>query len=159
MDWTQQFEDLTKQWTDAQKKLWKQWADAAPTSNSTQFELLWRQMLTGWQNSVEQMLDAQAEGVRVWVDSLRANQAPADMVRGAEQFHSMTKQWIAGQKQLWSNWFQMAEKLAPNQAFGATGMNMNAQPMFKLWQETAQNMVNAQQEWLKSWTNPTGKKG
>jgi hypothetical protein len=66
MDWMQQMEQMTNQWMEAQKTFWSSWANGAQRNNAAQAKALWQQMLEVWQASVQQMLDAQLEGVRLW---------------------------------------------------------------------------------------------
>ncbi len=151
MDWTQQMDQMTKQWTEAQKQLWSSWAEATKRGNGVQAKALWQQIMESWRGSVNQMLDMQGEGLRVWSESMASADLPEPMSQWVEQLRQMTKQWTGTQKQLWENWFQMVEKFDPL----ASGMSAmpETQPMMKMWQEMTQQALNVQQQWMKNWGN------
>lgn len=146
IEWTQQITELTQQWSEAQKKLWSNWPSVLDPASTANFDTQWGQVVDAWQQSVHQLLDTQAENLRLWAAGVAATDSPENMIQWAEQLQQMTQQWISGQKQLWDNWFHLIKHVTPNQA-----PNLNAQPMLKAWQETAKQMFHAQQEWLKIW--------
>lgn len=157
INWTQQMDEMTKQWGMAQKLLWASWAEAVKQNNQAQAQALWQQILDAWQGSVQQMLEMQGEGMRLWVESLKRSELPDPMQQWAEQLYQLNKQWTGNQQQLWEQWFQFVTKLDPTTM--NVNPNANAQPMFKLWQEMTQQAVAAQQQWLQHWNawQPGGK--
>jgi hypothetical protein len=148
MDWAQQMEQMTKQWTDAQKLFWSSWANGAQRGNASQAKAMWQQMLDTWQTSVHQMLDAQAEGVRLWSESVAKSGGPEATSQWAVQLYQMTRQWTGSQKLMWDGWFQVVSNFDPNQATATPGLDM--QPMMKLWQDMAQQAMDTQRQWLKA---------
>ena len=155
MNWTQQMEEMSRQWHDVQKQLWASWQETAQQATPQgQAKAMWQQMLTTWKN----MLDIQVESVRLWSESVVTGGAPEATVQWAEQFYQMTKQASTVQKQLWDSWFTLADQMDPTSM--PNMMNMNNQPVMRLWQEMAQQTVKMQQEWMKN-ANPwqPGKKG
>ncbi|MEZ4863117.1 MAG: hypothetical protein R3C14_17490 [Caldilineaceae bacterium] len=159
MDWTQQMEEMSKQWTDVQKKLWLNWQESASkASSNAQVRAAWQQMLDMWKNTLHRMLDMQVESARHWADSVSSSDVFEGVAQWAEQLHTMTKQSVALQKQMWDGWFQMVEKIDPTEVQGSKDF-LN-QPVMKLWQEMSQQTMNMQQEWMKNWTAwQPGKKG
>lgn len=151
MDWAQQMEQMTKQWTDTQKMFWSNWANGAGQSSAPQTRAMPQQMLDAWQTSVHQMLDGQAEGVRLWAEGIASSGAPEATRQWANQLYQMTRQWTSNQKLMWDGWFQMVSKFDPGQAASTPSLDM--QPMLKLWQEMAQQTMNAQQQWMKTWSS------
>lgn len=156
INWAQQMDEMTKQWSAAQKLLWASWADAVKQNNHAQANVLWQQIMAGWQSAVQQMLAMQGEGMRLWVESLKHSDLPEPMSQWAEQLYQMTKQWTGSQQQVWEQWFQFVEKLDPTQSMNQAA---SAPPMFKLWQEMTQQAFTAQQQWLQNWNawQPGGK--
>lgn len=159
MEWTKQFEEMSKTWTETQQQMWTNWAEAAKNLSQSQTNLSWETMLHTWQATMTQMLDAQVEGVRLWTNGMsRMPNAPQGTTEWAQTFQEMTERWTETQKQLWKNWFQLAEEFDPAKLTGNQAMIDNEQ-VTKFWQETAQTVSNAQTEWMKLWgVSPNGVK-
>ncbi len=151
MDWTQQMEEATKQWSDVQGKLWSSWGQAAQQATTqAQAKAVWQQMIDQWKNAVFRMLEMQVETARLWSENVAQSEALEGVGQWADQSYQMTKQWGTLQKQMWSSWFEMLEKVDPAQMPAA--MEFNQQPMMKLWNEMSQQATTMQQEWMKSWS-------
>lgn len=151
MEWTKQFEEMSKTWTDTQKKMWENWAEMAKSASTSQAQLSWETMLETWENAVQQTLDAQSEGVRMWTNGISAlPNVPQGTNEWSHTFQEMTGRWNATQKELWANWFEMAKSFDPSKV--ATGeANFDSQQMVEFWQEATQTMNKAQADWMKMW--------
>jgi len=151
MDWTEQMENATKEWNDVQSKLWSSWGQAAQQATTqAQAKAVWQQMIDQWKNAVYRMLEMQVDTARLWSENVAQSESLDGVAQWADQSYQMTKQWGALQKQLWSSWFDMLEKVDPAQIPSAT--EFNQQPMMKLWNEMSQQATTMQQEWMKGWT-------
>jgi hypothetical protein len=154
MDWTKQLEEMSKAWTQTQQKMWTNWAETAQTMSQNQAKAAWGAMIDAWQMSMNQLLDAQADGVRQWADN--ADALP-NTPQGAHEWmlmcNDMTQHWTDTQKQLWNNWFDLVKEFNPAQFGDQMGVPpASGEPMLKFWQDAAQTMNNAQQEWTKTWS-------
>ena len=157
MEWTKQFEEMSKTWTDTQQKMWENWAEMAKSASTSQAQLSWETMLDTWQNAVQQTLDAQKEGVRMWTSGITSlPNVPQGTSEWSDTFQEMTSRWNATQKQLWSNWFEMAKSFDPSKvAAGETAFD-NKQ-MVEFWKESTQTISKAQADWMKMWgVSPNG---
>lgn len=159
MEWTKQFEDMSKTWTETQQKMWYNWAEAAKNLSKSQTRLSWEALLDTWQTTTQQMLDAQTEGVRVWTNGVsHMPNAPQGTTEWAQMFQDMTERWTDTQKQLWANWFNLAKEFDPTKGVNSEGV-MDGEQVVKFWQETAQTVSSAQNEWMKFWgVSPNGVK-
>lgn len=155
MEWTKQFEEMSKTWTETQQKMWENWAEMAKGASASQAQLSWETMLDTWQNAVQQTLDAQNEGVRMWTNGISSlPNTPQGTNEWASTFQDMTNRWNATQKQLWQNWFSMAHSFDPSKiAAGET--SFDSAQMMDFWKETSQTMSKAQTDWMKMWGVPT----
>jgi hypothetical protein len=150
MDWAQQMEQMTKQWTETQRVFLSTWAGAVPRSDSTPDSTQWRQMIEAWRTSVKQMLDMQAEGVRLWAEGVKVSGAGAPAEQWANQLQQMTNQWVTTQRQMWDGWFHLLENSGPSGGFRTNPFD--AQSVARFWQDTAQQAMNSQQQWLQFWS-------
>lgn len=151
MEWTKQVEEMSKTWTDTQQKMWENWAEMAKSASTSQAQLSWETMLDTWQNALQQTLDAQSEGVRMWTNGITAlPNVPQGTNEWSHTFQEMTSRWNDTQKQLWFNWFEMAKSFDPSKV--ATGeANFDNKQMMEFWQESAQTINKAQTDWMKMW--------
>lgn len=165
MDWTKQMEEMTqnmtKGWTDAQKqildaqkKMWASFGGSTGPISGNQVESMWRQAVSNWQQMVDKSLEAQSDLMAAWMESMQSAGMPEPMSVWAEQMRDITRSWTNAQQQMWDNWFQMIGKMEPG--MDAAHRNAAAQTMMKQWQEMTQNMLQTQQEWLKSWSKLFG---
>ena len=149
MEWMKQAEEMTKTWTEAQKKMWDNWLKTTQQSfGPSQVPEIWQKMVETWEGSVESTLDAQAEWMRMWANNLSSIEGtPKETV---DQVQEMAKRWSESQKQLWASWFEMARKFDPAKMPGLG--EETGQQFFQVWQESAQKVMDAQAEWVRTWT-------
>jgi hypothetical protein len=151
-DGIRQWEHLARAWTDAQQRLWSDMLGMSQTSASVPTEA-WNRTIDLWERSVNQALDAQADWVRAWAESVTSaagSQAssPRDDTRawvrpGQEAF----QHWNDQQKQLWAAWFSMARQLVASSSTGAQQM----QSVVQRWQEAMRQAMHTQSEWTQRW--------
>lgn len=151
MDWTKQFEEMSKNWTDAQQKMWKNWTDMAQGAGQSQMQLSWDAMIDTWRNMTQQMLDAQSEGARAWISGVSSlPNMPEETSEWSKTVQEMTASWTDTQKQLWEKWFAMAQKLDPS-TITAGEKVVDGEEVAKFWQEATHTINEAQAEWMKLW--------
>jgi hypothetical protein len=68
----------------------------------------------------------------------------------------MSAQWNKTQGELLGNWFSMLKKFAPAGPTAATWTDF-PQNMFKLWQDSTQNIIDAQMQWMQAWMSQASK--
>jgi len=157
MDWTKQLEEMNTAWVQTQQKMWNNWAESAQNMNQKQMNAAWRSMIDAWQMSMNQLLDTQVDGMRLWVDNVEAlPNMPQGASQGAHEwmlmYHDMTQQWTDTQKQLWNNWFALVKEFKPEQMGEQFRAPSSAgEPMLKFWRDAVQTMNSAQTEWTKTW--------
>jgi hypothetical protein len=157
MDWAKQSEEMMKSWTETQQKMWGSWFDTMQKSGpQNQMVEMWQKTVEMWQKTVEGGLKAQSDWTRTWVESLNGQEGVSDgIVEWAKQAQEMNKQWTDTQQQLWQGWFELVKKVDP--ASMGNGWEEEGQKLFNSWQASAQKMIDAQKEWLNTWTAPQAK--
>ena len=157
MNWNTQFEDMMKAWTDTQKKVWDGYFDTMQGLNKSQSTRMWESTLSMGEDMLKDMLKTQSQGLAAWVDGLsKMEGVPAQTVESARQYQEMTNRWIKTQTELLENWFEMLKKFAPSAP--TDSWTEMPQAMFKTWQESTQDIMDAQTKWMRSWMEQTGKK-
>ncbi len=156
-NWNSQFDDMMKSWNDTQKKAWDSYFETMQGLNKSQTTRAWESTLAMGEQMLKDMLKAQSQGLAAWVDGLaKMEGVPPQMVESAKQYQQMVNQWNKTQADLMENWFAMMKKFAPaNPADAWTGMPTN---MFKTWQDSTQSIMDAQNKWMRSWMEQTGKR-
>jgi hypothetical protein len=142
-----QWENLARAWTDAQQRLWSDMLGATQTSAGVPAEA-WNRTIDLWERSVNQALDAQADWVRAWGESVSntsgsQEQTRAWVQRGQEAF----QHWNDQQKQLWAAWFSMARQVVASASAGSQQM----QGVVQRWQEAMRQAMQTQSEWTQRW--------
>jgi hypothetical protein len=156
MNWNTQYEDMLKTWTDTQKKVWDGYFDSVQGLNKSQSARMWESTLSMGEDMLKNMLKTQMEGLTAWVDGLaKMENVPPQTVESARQFQEMAARWNKTQAELLANWFSMLKKFIP--ATPTTDWTEMPQAMFKTWQETTQNIMDAQVKWMNSWTEQARK--
>jgi gas vesicle protein len=152
MELTKQTEEILKTWTDVQKKSWEGWLETIKSYDASQPAQVWEKTINTWQDSVKRTLEAQAEGSRIWAESVTSVQgAPKEVAEWAKQVQEMTQRWTEVQQQLWDNWFEVAKKADPSK-IGETWGGSEGQNILQAWQDVAQKVLNTQSEWAKTLT-------
>ena len=99
MDWAKQSEEMLKNWSETQQAMWKNWTDMFPGAGAApQTTELWAKTVETWEQALHSSMEAQAEWMRMWVESLESqDQLPDEMVTWAEQVQEMSRQWGVSQ--------------------------------------------------------------
>ena len=156
MNWNTQIEDMMKTWADTQKKVWDSYSDSIQGLNKSQSARMWESTLSTGETMLKDMLKLQLQGLNAWVDGLaKMENVPAQTVESARQFQEMAARWNKTQGELIENWFSMMKKSIP--AIPTTDWTDMPQAAFKIWQDTAQNIMDAQTKWMSSWVEQTRK--
>lgn len=151
MNWQQQFEEMMAGWTDTQRRMWDNWVEAIGSFEGTgQENEAWRREyernLEVWEQSVREALNAQANWVQNWGDSLLENQqAPEPMIQWVNQAQEMMGRWTEAQSQLWNAWFESVRQMEPGQ--GGSPWAHDGDQVLKAWQEAAQRSQEALSDW------------
>lgn len=155
MEWTKQSEEMFKTWTDAQTKMWNEWLKAMQGFGKSPSSQVWDKSIEAWEESINKILDAQADWTQRWAESFAVGQGtPKEMAEWAKHGQDMWRRWTDTQKQLWTGWFQVVKKLDPS----AAGVNWGAegQKFMRGWQEAVEKALNSQAEWLRFWSAGPG---
>jgi hypothetical protein len=147
MDSIRQMQDLARSWTEAQQKVWSDMLSTAQMSATAPAES-WNRTIDLWERSVNQALDAQADWLRTWGESVtsasRMQEEAGDWVRrGQEAF----EQWNRQQKQLWGAWFSMARQLLATSGAGSD----QVQRVLQTWQDAVRQAMQTQSDWTQRW--------
>jgi hypothetical protein len=151
MDWAKQSEEMLKNWSETQQAMWKNWTDMFPGAGAApQATELWTKTVETWEQALHSSMDAQAEWMRMWVESLESqDQLPDEMVQWAEQVQEMSRQWGASQAQLWDGWFAMLKNMQP--ANVTESWLEDGQKAFQAWQDSAKKVMDANMKLAENW--------
>lgn len=155
MDWNQQFEENMKTWTEAQQKAWGGYFEMLQGMGKSQSQRAWESTLDMGEKMLKDMLNTQNQWLASWVEGLsKISGMPAAAVDSARQFQEMSAQWNKTQGELLGNWFSMLKKFTPA---GPTTWTDLPQNMFKAWQDSTQNIIDAQMQWVQAWMGQAAK--
>ena len=156
MDWNQQFEDTMKTWADSQQKAWDNFFNMMQGFGKSQSTRAWESTLDIGESMMKDILKMQNQWLASWVDGLaKMSGVPAQAVESARQFQEMAARWNTTQAELLENWFGVLKKFAPTSpSDNWSGIPQN---MFKTWQDTTQNIMDAQMKWMQSWMEQSRK--
>lgn len=147
-------------WADFQKGMWDRWLESLEKGEGTSSGVLWTQGLERWKESVEKMLDYQAESVQAWAKGLEQIEGgPAETKQWADEGVSIVEGWISAQRTLWNQWFELM-----GSAPGSTSAAHPMQVGLDQWRDFGEKMLGLQSSWPAVRTPPaqtgrgTGKK-
>ena len=138
---------LVESWTSAQQKIWGDWMETLQKSTGgSPMQQTWQQGLQRWQEAVNQTLDAQGKAMQTWAEQVgKADGAPPEAKKWAEDGVNMVQQWTATQRSLWEQWFGMMGK----------GLEGGMQPgpdqlkqFMAGWEQVTQQMQQLQKNWM-----------
>lgn len=151
MNWAKQTEEMFKTWTDTQQKMWDGWMKTLQQEpGQNQAAAIWQKTVATWEETVNNTLKAQQEWTKMWAESLN-NQpnVPEELNAWVKQSQEMAKRWSDTQEKLWQNWFDLMKKT--EMATMNENWDQEAKKAFAGWQTSAQEMMDAQMEWVKIW--------
>ncbi len=147
-------------WADFQKSMWDRWLESLEKGEGTSSGALWTQGLERWKESVDKMLDCQAESVRTWAESLEQTEGgPEGTKQWADEGVSIVEGWVSTQRTLWNQWFELMGS-APGSASAGHPMQVGLDQ----WRDFGEKMLGLQSSWPAVGTPPaqtdrgTGKK-
>jgi hypothetical protein len=150
-DWRRQSEEMMRTWTQMQREMWDGWTKAITKTTSTSPTQAWEQAMGAWQDAIQRTMTAQIEWAQLWADSMRTGMTMSrEMNAWSEQMFNTMKAWTESQSKLWEGWMEMARSAAPDGIMKT--FDENAQRAFKTWQDSVQKAIDAQQEFMRSWT-------
>ena len=150
MDWAKQNQDMFNAWTEAQTKMWEAYTESVSNFGKSPSEKFWDQTIAAGEGLVKNSLTAQAEWLKTWAENFKSMDGmPEASTEALNQFQEMTERWVSTQEKLWGAWFDMLKKFDPSQ-FGGAWTNVPKDP-FKAWQESTQQVMEAQMEWTRAW--------
>lgn len=147
MDWLKQSEEMIRLWSETQQKMMAGWLGSM--KDFTQPHNVWQKTLDTWETTVKNMLETQAQWVRLWAGGVAATKGIApETIQGAAQLKDITERWIEFQQNIWQNWFAMVRAVDLSKMAGQP-----PQALFDAWQDALKRTTDAQQEWLRAWTS------
>ena len=156
MDWNTQAQEMMQTWINSQKKMWDTFSASMPGFEKAPSQKAWEQMIAFGEETLKNALDAQAEWMRSWSESTAAiPDMPEAASKSMEQFQEMMKRWNETQAQSWRAWFEMLKTFDPARMGGA--WTVGAANPFAAWQDTTKKMMDAQLDWMKTWSDQVTK--
>lgn len=71
---TEQFQEMTQRWTATQEQLWSKWFEMLREFDPAKLPEKWSEAIQNpfqtWQDATKQIMDAQAEWMRIWMGSI-----------------------------------------------------------------------------------------
>jgi hypothetical protein len=113
-DWLTQTQELMQTWTKAQQALWENWRSLMPTMSAQPASEEWKQAVSAWKDVMQRSLNAQADFVKFWSESMTAMPL---MGKQMEDMSTLivetTQRWTNVQNEIWSNWLDAVAKAMP----------------------------------------------
>jgi hypothetical protein len=153
VDWTKQSEEMFKSWSENQQKMWDTWLKAMQQGASVpaQAASMWQKTVETWEGVVTNILEAQTEWARLWVNNLTSTGMPQEVVDWARQSQEMSQRWTEAQQQLWQSWFELVRKIDPGKM--PADWEQESQKIFNTWKDSTQKIMETQAEWTRRWSN------
>ena len=152
-DWAQQISEFQHSWLEQQEQLLSGWLSTmqnAGVPNTPQ--TTWRQAIDTMEQQVNSILDTQQQSLTALVKTVEsAGNASLEPQQWEHQAEEGIELWVDTQHKLWKAWFEMLRSASP-------ASQTPAEMVAKNWQDFMKRTVEAQEQWLSSWTNEkTGK--
>src|SRR5260370_40170188 len=144
-----QEESLVSTWADAQQKVLAGWLDLVQGTERPSRAVTWNETVKAWQTAVQETLDAQARGLRDWTGRVQATSgSPTDLRKNVQQAQVLLLCWTEAQQHLWQGWFHLVQQLGSLLEAGSQAY----EHLLHTLRDSGQAMINAQTEWVRSWT-------
>src|SRR5215470_1107102 len=105
-------ENLIKVWAETQQKLLTNWLDTVRRFGGTPSLELWTKTVEAWQASVKETLDARAQWMHDWAETLaNAQGTPEELRTLAKQGREALQRWNEAERQLWQGWFNIVKDI------------------------------------------------
>jgi hypothetical protein len=136
-------------WADAQQKVLAGWLDLMQGTERPSCAVTWNETVKAWQTAVQETLDAQARWLRDWTGRVQVTSgSPTDLRKNVQQAQMLLLRWIEAQQHLWQGWFDLVQHLGPLLEAGSQA----DEHLLHTLRESGQAIINAQTEWVRSWT-------
>ncbi len=115
MDANKQAQDLMRTWMEVQQRTWENWfktmQQMGANTAAGMFERERERSTEAWEQAVQQAMDAQAEWMRTWMQSMIPQGGAAPNLNLGQQGQDMLQNWTNTQTQLWEGWFATARQV------------------------------------------------
>ncbi len=136
-------------WADAQQKALAGWLDLMQGTERPSRAVTWNETVKAWQTAVQETLDAQARWLRDWTGRVQVTSgSPTELRKNVQQAQVLLLRWTEAQQHLWQGWFHLVQQLGPLLEAGSQA----DEHLLHTLRESGQAMINAQTEWVRSWT-------
>ena len=144
-----QEDSLLSTWASAQQKVLAGWLDLVQGTERSSHAVTWNETVKAWQTAVQETLDAQARWLRDWTGRVQVTSgSPTDLRKNVQQAQVLLLRWAEAQQHLWQDWFHLVQHLGPLLAPGSQA----DEHLLHTLRESGQAIINAQTEWVRSWT-------
>jgi hypothetical protein len=144
-----QEESLVTTWVSAQQKVLAGLLDLMQGAERPSHAMTWNETVKAWQTAVQETLDAQARWLRDWTGRVQITSgSPTDLRKNVQQAQMLLLRWIEAQQHLWQGWFDLVQHLGPLLEAGSQA----DEHLLHTLRESGQAIINAQTEWVRSWT-------
>ena len=141
---------LVETWADAQQKVLAGWLDLVQGTERPSRLTAWNETVKAWQTAVQETLDAQARWLRDWTGRVQVTSgSPTELRKNVQQAQVLLLRWIEAQQHLWQSWFHLVQHLGPLLEAGSQA----DEHLLHTLRESGQAIIDAQTEWVRSWTN------
>jgi hypothetical protein len=142
-------ENLVTTWANAQQKVLAGWLELVQGGGRPSCTVTWNETVKAWQSAVQETLDAQARWLRDWTGRVQVTSgSPTDLRKNVQQAQMLLLRWTEAQQHLWQGWFDLVQHLGPLLEAGSQA----DEHLLHTLQESGQAIINAQTEWVRSWT-------
>ena len=144
-----QEESLLSTWASTQQKVLDGWLDLVQGTERPSRAMAWNETVKAWQTAVQETLDAQARWLRDWNGRVQVTGgSPTDLRKNVQEAQALLLRWTEAQQHLWQSWFHLLQHLGPLLEAGSQA----DEHLLHTLQESGQAIINAQTEWVRSWT-------
>ena len=142
-------ETLMTSWADAQQKMLVGWLDLLQGTEQPSRKMVWSETVKAWQSTVQETLEAQARWLRDWTGRVQVTSgSPTELRKNVQQAQVLLLRWTEAQQHLWQGWFDLVQHLGPLLEAGSQA----DEHLLHTLRESGQAIINAQTEWVRSWT-------
>src|SRR5258708_3445935 len=137
-------------WADAQQKVLAGWLDLMQGTERLSRAVTWNETVKAWQTAVQETLDAQARWLRDWTKRVQVTSgSPTELRKNVQQAQVLLLRWTEAQQHLWQDWFHIVQQFGPLLEADSQADDH----LLHTLRGSGQPMINAQAEWVRSWTN------
>ena len=127
-------------WTDTQQRVWSTWLRTMQGIGKAPTPDLRGTILSTWQDSINQTLEAQAQWIDKWVESLNEVETTPEAIKSwVAQSQSALIHWNKAQQQLWEQLFDVLKKAEPEAT--VTSIENQGMEVFRAWQKSVHTMM------------------